>query len=538
MTLSANRKQPVKRSLRYFGPAVYARLVAAVLCLLFALPVAAAVDLQLTKISELREVVDINHAGDGSGRLFFVDQGGRVLIHANGMDQAQPFLDITDRVQTGGERGLLSIAFAPDYPNSGNFYLWYTQAGGDTVLSRFTVGNDPGLADASSEVILLVVEQPYSNHNGGRLRFGPDGMLYLGLGDGGSANDPLGSGQDGATLLGKLIRIDVDPQHGTYAVPPGNPFIGDDKVLDEIWATGLRNPWRISFDRANGDLYIADVGQGQREEVNVQASSSNGGENYGWSIMEGSLCVTGGCDQTGLTLPVYEYDHSEGCSITGGEVYRGIAYPGLAGSYLFGDYCQGMIWGMKRNGNQWEVTQLLPTPYQIQTFGEGGDGSLYVATANDGVFLLSDGEVTPEPAFAINAGMNDAWYEPATAGQGMLVTVFENQGTMFLAWFTFDMARPPEDASAILGEPGQRWLTAQGPYQGATGTLDVLVSSGGVFDSPEPVVGPPQKVGTATITWSDCRNALLTYDIESVGTGSIPLKRVVDDNAALCEALQ
>ena len=523
---------------RRFSNLLSTALITGLLCLALPPDALAVVDLQLTKLSDRREVVDINHAGDGSGRLFFVEQEGIVIIHANGQDQAQPFLDITDRVLFGGERGLLSIAFAPDYKQSGFFYLWYTQAGGDTVLSRFKVSNDPDQADASSEQVLLLVQQPYSNHNGGRLRFGPDGMLYLGLGDGGSANDPDGNGQNGATLLGKLIRIDVEPQHGTYAVPGDNPFLDDDNVRNEIWATGLRNPWRISFDRMTGDLFIADVGQSRREEINVQAAASTGGENYGWSVMEGSLCMTGGCDQEGLTLPVFEYDHNDGCSVTGGEVYRGMAYPGLAGTYLFGDFCEGTIWGMKQNGGQWEATQLLSTLYQIQTFGEGDDGSIYMATANGGVFLLSDGAVEAEPNFAINAGMNDAWYERATAGQGMLITVFENLGSMFLAWFTFDVERPSAETPSILGEPGHRWLTAQGPYSGTTASLDVYVSSGGIFDSPEPVVGPAEKVGTATLTWTDCRNAVLTYDIENVGMGTIPLRRVVDDNAALCEMLQ
>jgi glucose/arabinose dehydrogenase len=513
-------------------------LMTGLLCLVFPAAAMAEVDLQLTKVSDLRGVVDINHAGDGSGRLFLVEQPGVIVIHAGGQDQAQPFLDITERVQYGGERGLLSMAFAPDYAQSGLFYLWYTRSGGDTVLSRFSVGNDPDQADAASEEVLLVVEQPYSNHNGGRLRFGPDGMLYLGLGDGGSANDPLGAGQDRTTLLGKLIRIDVEPQNGGYAIPADNPFIGDDTTRDEIWATGLRNPWRISFDRETGDLYIADVGQSEREEVNVQPASSNGGENYGWSVMEGSLCTVGGCDQAGLTLPVFEYDHTQGCSITGGEVYRGLAYPALNGTYLFADYCQGTIWGLTRNAGQWSAGVLLSTLYQVVTFGEAGDGSVYMATTNAGVFLLSDGEVQPEPVFAINAGMNDAWYEEATAGQGMLISVFEEQGTMFLAWFTFDVERPPAETPSILGEPGHRWLTAQGPYSGTTATLDVYVSSGGIFDSSDPEVGPPDKVGTATITWSDCRNAVMSYDIDSVGSGTIPLRRVVDDNASLCKALQ
>lgn len=506
--------------------------------LAFAPALPAQVDLQFTPVSPRLGVVDINHAGDGSGRLFLVEQRGTIIVQRDGQELDAPFLDLTDRVETGGERGLLSVAFAPDYASSGVFYTWYTRSGGDTVLSRFRVGDDADRAEPASEEQLLIVEQPYSNHNGGRLRFGPDGMLYLGLGDGGSANDPLGAGQDGATLLGKLIRIDVDPRHGTYAVPGDNPFVGDDGVRDEIWATGLRNPWRISFDRATGELYIADVGQSRREEINVQPEASRGGENYGWSLMEGSLCVVAGCDVTGLTLPDFEYSHDLGCSVTGGEVYRGGAYPALSGTYLFGDYCEGTIWGMRRVDGRLETGVLAETPYQILTFGEGEDGSVYLASANRGVFLLSDGAVAAEPEFAINPGLNDAWYDLATPGQGMFVTVYPDAGTLFLSWFTYDRVRPEPGVTAVLGEPGHRWLTAQGPYSGATAQLDVYLSSGGVFDSVDPAVGAPESYGTATLRWTDCRYAVLSYALPGGVRGAVPLQRIAPDNVAVCEALQ
>jgi len=460
------------------------------------------------------------------------------VIHRDGEDLAEPFLDLTDRVETGGERGLLSLAFAPDYAASGHFYVWYTRTGGATVLSRFTVGTEPDRADAASEQVLLEVEQPYSNHNGGRLRFGPEGLLYLGLGDGGSANDPLGVGQDGTTLLGKLIRIDVDPAHDGYAVPADNPFLADEAIRDEIWATGLRNPWRISFDRATGDLYIADVGQSLREEINVQPEASRGGENYGWSVMEGSLCVAQDCDTDGLTLPVFEYGHDLGCSVTGGEVYRGRAYPALSGTYLFGDYCTGTIWGLRRVGDRWEAGVLAETPYQILTFGEAEDGAVYLASANRGVFLLSDGPAAPEPVFTINAGLNDAWYNPATNGQGLFVTVYPEQGTLFLGWFTYDLTRPAPGTPATLGDPGHRWLTAQGPYDGAGAQLGVNLSTGGVFDAGDPPVATPVPYGTVGIRWTDCRHAMLAYDLPAAGRGAIPLRRIATDNVPLCEALQ
>jgi glucose/arabinose dehydrogenase len=495
-------------------------------------------DLRLTKISDIRGVVDIANAGDGSGRLFLVRQSGTIYI--NGEDPASPFLSIQNRVRdTGNEQGLLSVAFAPDFAASGYFYVWYTGGGGGMVLSRFRVSDDPNVADPDSEQILLLVPQPFENHNGGRLQFGPDGMLYLGLGDGGGSFDPDDNAQDGSTLLGKLIRLDVDPRNGSYAIPPDNPFVGNASVLDEIWALGLRNPWRIAFDPLTGDLFIADVGQNRLEEVNFQPSTSSGGENYGWDIMEASQCLGGGsCEQSGLALPVAEYDHDLGCSITGGEVYRGSAYPNMVGLYFYGDYCSGRIWGLSREGDTWNTALLADTPHNILTFGLGEDGSVYLASQAGGVFLLSDGEPVAE-GFGINPGLNDAWYNPQTNGQGFLVTVFPEARVLFLAWFTYDVERPAAEVTAVLGDPGHRWLTAQGTYEGASASLDIQVSSGGIFDSPLPAVGPPVKDGSMLITWRDCEAALVSYDIPSLGiAGDIPIERIVADNVALCEALQ
>jgi glucose/arabinose dehydrogenase len=509
--------------------------------LLLALSPGLAAQLQLTQVSSQRGVVDMANAGDGSGRLFLVRQSGVISVNDNGEDLATPFLNIQGRVtDLGNEQGLLSLAFAPDYATSGYFYVWYTGSGGSMVLSRFRVSGDPSVADPDSEQIVLIVPQPFDNHNGGRLQFGPDGMLYLGIGDGGGAFDPDNNAQNGETLLGKLIRIDVDPQHGTYAIPEDNPFVGNNAVLDEIWALGLRNPWRIAFDSGTGDLFIADVGQNRLEEVNYQSSASTGGENYGWDVMEASQCTGGGtgCNQAGLTLPVAEYDHGLGCSITGGEVYRGSAYPLMQGMYFYGDYCTGRVWGLRRDGEQWVSTELADTPHSIATFGRGEDGSVYMASQAGGVFLLSDGDPLPE-VFQINSGLNDAWFNPETPGQGFLMTVFPEAKLVFLAWFTYDVERPPADVVALLGEPGHRWLTAQGAYDGDTATLDINVSSGGVFDSAVPVVGPPEQDGTMTITWSGCNSAVLSYGITSLGlAGEIPLQRIVTDNVALCQALQ
>ena len=497
-------------------------------------------ELQLNQISDREDIVDINHAGDGSGRLFLVDQQGFVWLNEGSEDQNTEFLDITGRVNSNSnEQGLLSIAFAPDYATSGYFYVWYTKDGGDSVLARFRVSvSNTDRADESSEQVLLEIAQPASNHNGGRIRFGPDGMLYLSTGDGGGANDPFENGQDGSSLLGKLLRLDVDPQHGTYAIPAGNPFVGDATVRDEIWALGLRNPWRISFDRANGDLFIADVGQSQWEEINHQPNGV-GGQNYGWKIVEGNECVIGGCDKTGFTAPVHEYSHNEGCSITGGEMYRGSAYPNLHGAYLFGDYCQGTIWGLTREGDNWSATELGDGFGQITTFGEGEDGSIYMARSNQGVFLLSDGEIQQEPEFSINAGLNDAWYYPVTDGQGFLITVFPDTQQMFVAWFTFDAERPADDIPSVIGEPGHRWLIALGPYAGTTASLTIFVSVGGVFDSATPApVTDSQGDGALTLEFSDCSNGLVSYEVTSAGlSGQIPIQRVVNDNVALCQAL-
>ncbi len=495
------------------------------------------IDLHVTQIAERARIVDIANAGDGSHRLFLVEQQGRVFVLDGGLELGQPFLDIRNKVRSSGnEQGLLSLAFAPDFQESGVFYVWYTNLFGATVLERYRVSQNPDAADPSSGEIVLDVPQPFENHNGGRLRFGPDGMLYLGLGDGGGAFDPQGNGQAGDTLLGKLIRVDVAAGNGTYAIPPDNPFAASGSVLGEIWALGLRNPWRISFDSATGDLFIADVGQNDTEEVNFQAANSNGGENYGWAIMEGSQCVVSGCAQSGLTLPVAEYGHGPHCSISGGEVYRGSAYPGLEGMYLYGDFCSGVIWGLSRNAGQWQLEQLLDSDLNITTFGLGEDGHVYVADRSTGVYLISDGPFNA--GFVINAGLNDAWFNPATPGQGFFITVFPETGQMFLAWFTYDTARPPANVEANLGEPGHRWLTAFGLFSGHSAVLDIELTQGGVFNTgvPSPAQSPD---GTILVEFTGCDSGTVTYDIDSASLqGVIPIQRIALDNVPLCEAFQ
>jgi glucose/arabinose dehydrogenase len=326
--------------------------------------------------------VGIASARDGGGRLFVLEKVGRIRLVREGALVSVPFLDLTDRVgSASSEQGLLGLAFHPEYPQIRSFFVNYTDRQGNTVVSRFAVSDNPDRAEISSEAILLTLDQPAGNHNGGHLVFGPDGTLYIGTGDGGGSGDRYGNGQNGQTLLGAMLRLDVDGGQ-PYAIPPDNPFLGNAAVRDEIWAVGLRNPWRYSFDRLTGDLYIADVGQNMYEEINVQPADDRGGNNYGWPIMEGLHCFPANrdCDKDGLTLPAAEYDHAQGCSVTGGYVYRGETYPFLNGVYLFGDYCSGRIWGMVRTGTAGtsQVSLLAQTSARLSSFGEDESGELYL----------------------------------------------------------------------------------------------------------------------------------------------------------------
>ena len=328
-----------------------------------------------TVVSGLERPVDIQHASDE--RLFIVEKVGRIRILQDGELVDFPYLNISDRVGSGGnEQGLLGLAFHPNYVENGVFFVNYTDKSGDTVIARYRVTPDPNIADPSSETILLQVNQPFGNHNGGGLAFGPDGYLYIALGDGGSAGDPLGNGQSLDTWLGKILRIDINTIEPSYGVPSDNPF--NDIQRSEIWAYGLRNPWRISFDSVTGDLYIGDVGQGEWEEIDYVSAGSPGGTNFGWDFFEGTHPYSGRPPQDAqLAPPVAEYDHSQGCSVTGGYVYRG-NMPEWKGIYLYGDYCSGTVWGLIGSDEGWQDQVLFDAEGKITSFGQDETGEVYI----------------------------------------------------------------------------------------------------------------------------------------------------------------
>jgi glucose/arabinose dehydrogenase len=332
-------------------------------------------------VSGLDRPVDLQYTSDGSGRLFIIEKVGRIRILQDGSLLDFPYLDITDRVGGGGnEQGLLGLAFHPDYEVNGLFFVNYTGNNGDTVISRFRVTGDPNVADPTGEVVLLRVSQPFRNHNGGVLAFGPDGYLYAGLGDGGSGGDPQGNGQRLDTLLGKILRLDVNSAE-PYAIPADNPF------GNEIWAYGLRNPWRMSFDGQTGDLYIGDVGQNEWEEIDYVSDGTPGGINFGWNILEGMHPYAGG-QQDGLTPPIAEYNHSQGCSVTGGYVYRGFM-PEWNGIYLYGDYCTGTVWGLIHSDGGWQNQVLFSGVGRVTSFGQDETGEVYLVLDGGQILRLA-----------------------------------------------------------------------------------------------------------------------------------------------------
>lgn len=346
----------------------------------------------------LSDPIGLFNAGDGSGRLFVIEQGGTIRVLQNGAVGETPFLDIQDRVSAGGERGLLGLAFHPKFEENRRFFVNYTSdAGGlHTVISEFTVDPATGRADPASERILLTIPQPFSNHNGGTILFGPDGFLYIGMGDGGAGNDPQNNAQNLGTPLGKMLRIDVDQKAGgkEYAVPADNPFVSTPGAAPEIWAYGLRNPWRFSFDRQAGLLYVGDVGQNAREEIDVIRK----GGNYGWRVMEGMICTPGvnpDCDKSPYLLPILDYPRSEGTTVVGGYVYRGSAIPNLPGAYLYADFGSGRLWMLRYDGSAVSDQRLLlETGKNISSFGEDEQGELYITAYDGEIFKMVSGQAT------------------------------------------------------------------------------------------------------------------------------------------------
>jgi hypothetical protein len=333
-------------------------------------------------------------APPGDARLFIVEKGGAIRVVKDGALLPTPFLDLSGKISGGAEQGLLGLAFDPAYATNGRFIVHYTDVSGNTTVSSYHVSaGDPDQADPISEAVLLTVEQPFSNHNGGQILFGPDGMLYVGLGDGGSEGDPGGRGQSLADLLGDVLRLDVGSGTG-YTVPPDNPFVGHAGARPEVWSYGLRNPWRFSFDAATGDLYIADVGQDAWEEVDVvtAAGGAGRGANFGWNVMEGRHCLSGSaCDTSQFALPVLEYSHATGCSISGGYVYRGAAIPALQGHYFYADYCSGWVRSFRLQDGQAVDQAQWPTLApggQVPSFGQDAAGELYVMNAGGQVFRI------------------------------------------------------------------------------------------------------------------------------------------------------
>ncbi len=485
----------------------------------------AAVDLRTTLfMSGPPGTLDIAVAGDGTNRLYLATQVGVIRVAEGGQLRAEPFLDLRDRVgSTADEQGLLSLVFAPNYAQRRTFYVYYTDLAGDTVLARYRASADGQRGDPASAQVVLTIDQPYPNHNGGKLLFGADGYLYLSTGDGGSGGDPGNRAQTRTSLLGKVLRLDVESGAATYAIPPDNPYVGRTDAREEIWALGLRNPWRMAFDRATNELYIADVGQNNVEEVNIQAAGV-GGNNYGWRVFEGNNCFTAPCtDFVGHVAPVATYTHALGCSITGGHVYRGNRYPGLVGTYLYGDYCSGRIFGLTRGPGGVTATQLLDTPLEIVTFAVDELGEMYVVdgTTSD-IYALSDGPPV-SGGVVIGAGFTGAWYDPAQDGHGLLIEVLPGN-QMLVAWYTF---RP---------EGGQAWVIGVGPISGDRAVIPMTIPAGGRFIpnfDPGAITRPAW--GTITVRFNDCNNGVVDYQSTAgFGNGSMRLVRLTQVAGTSC----
>lgn len=436
--------------------------------------------------SGFTEPVSIANASDD--RLFVVERAGRIrIVTESGTILEPPFLSIVGNVSSQqSEQGLLGLAFHPQYETNGWFYVNYTNLAGDSVVARFSVSADPDVADPDSEWIMLTVDQPYANHNGGDLKFGPDGYLYIFLGDGGSGGDPDNYAQNLQSMLGKILRIDVDSDV-PYGIPGNNPFLSDPEALDEIWAYGLRNPWRVSFDRTTGDLWIADVGQSAREEINFQSATSPGGVSYGWRCYEGDLPYnTSGCDAPeNHVFPVFSYAHPPHCAVTGGYVYRGSDYPGLYGRYWFTDYCTGYLWSLQPDGmGGFTETEYGQKVTFISSFGENSAGELFACSMLDGTLyrLIDSTAPTPTPTPTPTPDVTP------TATPATCFVDLELSGTLFQAGDPFRLiftAGNPEPGSIsghfwlLLDVFGLYWFYPG--WTGIPGFTPIILDSGSVY---------------------------------------------------------
>lgn len=501
------------------------RRLAALLLLCAGAATAQDIDLRLTATGpEVLGTVDIVNAGDGSNRLFLVQQIGRIQVLRNGALDAQPFLDIVDRVGSdGNEQGLLSAVFPPGFASKRWFYVYYTDRTGRSQLDRYRLGAD-GRGDPASRESILSFAQPFSNHNGGKLLFGPDGMLYLSTGDGGAANDPQNYAQNRQFLLGKILRIDTESGTSPYAIPPGNAFSDPAQGRPEIWALGLRNPWRTSFDPATGELYIADVGQQLIEEINIQPPGA-AGRNYGWRAFEGNRCGVTPAECAAVANhvpPDATYDHTGGnCSITGGHVYRGSRYPRLVGTYLYADFCSGRVFALTRAGGAVSTRQLLDTTLSIASFGVDEQGEMYL-TDSERVYRISDGP--PQSTFVIGAGITGTWFDPDRSGQGLTVEAIAGN-LLSIGWFTYAPAG------------GQAWISGAGAWSGNRATIDAVLTGGARFMpnfNPAEVTRTPW--GRITLTFDDCNNGRLEWNstLAGWGSGSMRLVRATTPAAGAC----
>lgn len=480
----------------------------------------------------------VTSARDGSGRLFVVEQQGVVRILRNGSLSSTPFLDIRSKVLSGGERGLLSIAFPPNYASSGRFYVNYTnRPNGATVVARYKVSSNADQADPASEQVLFTVAQPYENHNGGMLAFNPrDGLLYIGMGDGGSAGDPQNNAQNSASLLGKMLRFNAESV-------PNAPIQGD--FIDTIYS-GLRNPWRFSFDRETGDLWIGDVGQDKYEEVDFLASADTGSKyNFGWRRMEGAHCFENNCNTTSLTLPVFEYDHGSGCSITGGYVYRGSRWPALRGYYIFADYCSGNAWAMRGPSDQFRVTPLKKFPTNITSFGEDEGGEIYMTTTDGRVLMMSGGAPVTPVAGVVNA----ASYQPGLV-PGSIASIFGSgltsiTGVMTASSFpipttlantsvTLDNIKAP--ILAVANVSGQEQINIQVPFELAgKNSASLVVTNNGIagtaatvpITSSQPGLFAVTRTGRNITLWATGLGAVDSTPATGAASGANALRSTV-----------